>query len=436
MIDPPLIGIICFLALLTLLLFVGMPVGFVMALVGFIGYWAIDGWGGATTMVGMIPFQKVTQYTWTVVPMFIMMGNLAFKAGFGRDAYYSALRWVGHLPGGLAQATVLGNAAFGAATGSPVAATVTFAKIAVPEMKRYGYDTALATGSVAAAGTLASMIPPSIAMLFYAVVAEQSVGKMFIAGILPGLLMALSYIVMIYVRCRLNPSLAGGAVQRASWGERILGLKGVGGIAFIFLCIMAGLYTGVVTPTEAGALGAASSLVLSFATRRLSLRGLGEALLETAKTTGMVFAIVAGSFIFNAMLAVSRIPNIGAEFIAGLPFPSIWILITIMIFYILLGTFMDGLAILFLTMPTVLPIVLAMGWNPIWFGILFVHVDEVGQITPPFGITLFATKSVLPDVSMADIMRGVMPFLMADSVVLALLIAFPQIILFLPNTIM
>lgn len=429
--DPGLVGLLSF-AILLILILLGMPVAFAMALLGIIGFWIIGGWPATVSMVGMIPWNKVTMYSFTVVPLFVLMGNLAFHAGFSRDVFDSARKWVGQFPGGLAQATVLGSAFFAAATGSTVAAAATMSKIAVPEMERYGYDRGLALASVAASGTIASMIPPSIAMVLYGMVTEQSIGKMLIAGIFPGILMAASYMTQIILRTWLNPSL-GGAMPGVSWKERFIAIKGVVGIAFLFLVVMGGIYTGIVTPTEAGALGAAGALILGFATRRLSLRGLWESLLDTAKTIGMIFCICMGAFVYNALFAYSRIPDMGAEFISGLPVPPIGILIAIMIFYIILGTFMDGVAILFLTMPTIFPITVAMGWNPIWFGILFIHVYEVGMITPPFGITLFATKSAIPTASMEEMIRGIVPFLVADMVSLALLISFPAIALFLPS---
>lgn len=429
--DPFLIGIYSFFILLILILG-GMPVAFVMATVGFVGYWIICGSAGALHMIGMVPWEKVTTYTFTVVPLFVLMGNLAFHCRFGRDVFETGRQWVGHLPGGLAQATVIGSAFFGAATGSTVASAATMAKIAVPEMQKYGYQDGLAVSAVAASGTMASMIPPSIAMALYGMVTEQSIAKMLIAGILPGILMALSYLLQIGIRCHFNPKL-GPAMTPAPWKKRFTSIKGISGIGAIFLIVMVSIYTGVCTPTEAGALGASGTLVLGFASRRLNLDSLWDALKDTAKTVGMIFAIAAGAFVYNALIAVSRIPNMSADFISSLPLPGIGILIAIMIFYLMLGTFMDGAAILFLTMPTIFPIALSMGWDPIWFGILFIHVYEMGMITPPFGITLFACQAVLPHVDSRAIMLGRVPFIISDLLVLATLIAFPQISLFLPG---
>jgi len=430
--DPWLIGALSFIAFLTLL-FLGMPVAFAMGLTGIIGYGLVGGWPHTQVMVGMIPWDKVTMYSLTVVPLFVLMGTLTFHAGFGRDIYHSARQWVGHFPGGLAQATVVGNAIFAAATGSSVAATATFSKIAVPEMRRHGYDPGLATGSVAAGGTMAAMIPPSIAMVLYGMITEQSIAMMLIAGFLPGLLEAVTYMVQIYIRTRLNPRL-GGALPAATWRERLAAIKGVGAVLFLVVCVMGSIYTGIATPTEAGAAGAFGALVLGFATRRLNLRVLWQALIDSTKVVGALFCIVVGAFLFNQMLVISHIPDMSTLFIAGLAVPPMVILIGFMILFLILGCFMSGIAIMYLCIPTVYPITIAMGWDPIWFGIIFISVYEIGMITPPFGITLFAAKAAIGDISMETIIRGIGWFLVCDMVRVALLIAFPQIALFLPST--
>lgn len=430
--DPISIGIYSFGALLLMLLVQGMPVGFVMALVGFVGYWMIAGFDGALHMIGMVGWEKVTSYTFTVVPLFVLMGNLAFHCRFGQEIFDAARAWVGHLPGGLAQGTVIANAFFGAATGSTVAAAATMAKIAVPEMEKYGYQNGLAVSSVAASGTMASMIPPSIAMALYGMVNEQSIARLLMAGILPGLLMAFSYTSQIWLRCYLNPKL-GPALPAVTWKERLISTKGVAWIGAIFVIVMGSIYTGICTPTEAGALGASGTLILGFASRRLTLTTLWEALRDTARTVGMIFAVAAGAFIYNGLVAVSRLPDISAEFMSSLPVPSIGILLAILFFYLILGAFMDGVAMMFLTMPTIFPIVVSMGWDPIWFGVLFIHVYEMGMITPPFGLTLFACEAVLPNVNAREIMIGRVPFIFSDLCVLTILICFPQIALLIPG---
>ena len=429
--SPEFLGLLCFAALIVLI-FSGIPVAFAMAITGIVGLWMVSGWQSASALLGMVPWDKVTVYSFTVIPLFVFMGNLFYHADFGRELYSAARKWLGHWPGGLAQATVLGNAFFGAACGSTVAAAATFSKVAVPEMLKYKYDKSLATASVAASGTMASMIPPSIAMVLYAMVTEQSVGKLLIAGILPGLLEACSYIVQIGIRCRLNPRL-GAAMKPSSWKERIFALKDVWSIGFIILLVMGAIYSGICTPTEAGALGACGALAIGVLSRRLNIISIWQSMLETAKTVGMIFAIIACAFIFNSMVAVTQLHMMAVEFVTALPIPPMGILICIMVLFLILGTFMSGLAILFLTMPVLFPVVISMGWHPIWFGCLFVQIHEMGMITPPFGITLFAVRASLPDVSMQDILRGILPFNIADCIVLGLMIAFPQISLFLPN---
>ncbi len=426
------IGGLC-LILLFVLIFVGMPVAVAMGFIGILGYWVICGGKATASMIGMIPWSKTTLYSFTVIPLFVFMGNLVFHAGFGRDAFRVARTWVGQLPGGLAQATILGCAFLGAATGSTTAAAATMARIAVPEMKAWGYDKNLATGTVASAGPLASMIPPSITIVLYGMVNEQPIGKLLIAGILPGFLTAGIFMAMIGLRTWRNPQL-GRALPGVGWSDRLSSVKGIGGILLLFLCVMGGIYGGIVTPTEAGAFGAFGALLLGVVMRRLTLQNLWKSMIDTARTMGMLFAIIVGSFLFTYMFAASRVPVLGAEWVGGMEWPPMMILLLILAFYIFLGTFMPPVAMLFLTMPTIFPITVALEWDAIWFGILIIHVIEMGMITPPFGLTLFATKAVVTDVSMKDIIKGVIPFFYANLVVLAILITFPIIATYLPGT--
>ncbi|MFH1651930.1 MAG: TRAP transporter large permease subunit [Chloroflexota bacterium] len=426
------VGVISFLCLFALIL-TSIPIGFAMAFVGFVGFAVIVGWKGAFTIAALTSWDTVAHYSFSVIPMFLFMGNLAFRARIGEDAFRTARLWVGHIRGGLTHSTIVAGAVLGAATGSSIASAATLAKIAVPEMKRYGYSTELAAGSVAAAGCLASMIPPSTAQVLFAMVTQQSISKLLIAGILPGILLTVIYMIAMLIYFRIRPGKFGGKLASANWGERLKSAKNVAPVAFIFLMVMGSMYTGIATPTEAAAVGATSILIASFVMRRMNLRTLWEATVDTTVTTAMVFVILVGALIFNNLLAVSRIPAIAADYISALPVPPLVVLLAIMAMYIFLGMFMEGPSMLFLTMPTIFPIAQAMGWNPIWFGILYMMIAEVGMITPPVGATLFGTKSSLPDVTMAEIYRGIIPFFFADIVVLALLIAFPQISLLLPG---
>jgi len=379
--DPALIGWLSIPALL-LLFGLGMPVAYAMLVVGFVGYFIVAGPTRALANISVTPYSSVAVYTLSVIPLFVLMGNLAYRAGFGQDTFWAARQWVGRFRGGLAMATVLGCALFGAISGSSVANAVTFGKVAVPEMRAYGYSRRLAAAAVAAAGPLAAMIPPSILMVVYAMLTDQSVGKLLIAGYLPGFMTAGIFVVAIYLMTLRNPNL-GPAVLGITWRDRISALKGVWSILLVALIVMAGIYTGIFTPTEAAGIGAAALLLAGVACRRLDLRGLWDALLDTAKVTGMIFAIVVGVFTFNFLIALTRLPNRAGEFINGMGLSPIMLLIAVMILYLILGCFMDTLAMVFLTMPVIFPIIVAQGINPIWFGILLVQNAEIGMITPP-----------------------------------------------------
>ena len=430
--SPILVGVLSFFVLIAALL-LGIPLAMAMATIGIIGYVLISGMDGMLGMVALIPWSKATHYTFTVVPLFILMGNLIFSARFGEDLYKVARKWVGHLPGGLAVTTVLACTGFAAACGSSTATAATMAKIAVPEMERYHYSRRLSLGSVASAGTLAIMIPPSIAMVLYCSITNQSVGKMFIAGILPGLLMAFSYIVgAIVLQCRLHPE-RGPAAERSSWRERFQSLYKVWGVLAISLVVMGGIYMGIFTPTEAGALGSIGALILGVGSGRLNLERIKNALLDTARTTGMIFLIVIAAFMFSSQFTVSQLPQELARWVIGLDLPPLAVVIAVIVMYIIMGTFMETIPLIFLTVPIVFPMIDALHVDPIWFGVITIHCIEMGMITPPFGITLFATQASIPGSKLEDIIRGTVPFLIADVIVLVILIAFPEISLFLPG---
>jgi tripartite ATP-independent transporter DctM subunit len=426
-----LIALLSFVALL-LLLTVGIPIAFAMAIIGFLSFWLISGPDAALGMLGIVPFASIAQYTFTVMPMFVLMGELVFHAGFGKDVYWVARQWLGRLPGGLAIATVFGCAIFGAASGSSIAATVTVGKIAAPEMEKFGYNRRLAAGSICAGGPLDAMIPPSIVMVIYGVCTETSIGKLLIAGFLPGFLAAFIMGLQVILRVWRNPSL-GMPVRGVSWKDRIVSIKGVWGVASAILGCIVTIYTGVCTPTEAGALGAFTVFIVGLATKRLNPRAIWQSLLGAMKVIGMIFAIVMGAFIFNYQFAVSGLPYAAAAFIDQLRFSPMVILAAIFLLYIVLGCFLDTAAMLFLTLPVIFPITQKLGFDPIWFGILTVQLCEIGMITPPFGLTLFATKSVMPHVSTTDIAIGAFPFLLCHFINLILLTIFPQISLFLPS---
>ena len=433
--SPELIGLIAFFGLLALIL-MGLPVGFGMILGGAAVFWAIGDWGPMLGMAGMIPFDKVTTYTFTCVPLFVFMGNLAFRAGLAKDMYHSARLWTAKLPGGLAQATCVANAFFGALSGSTIAATATFCKLAVPEMDKLGYNRRLSVGCVTAAGTFASIIPPSINVVLYGMITEQSIGKMLIAGILPGIVIAGCYMVLIWIRVKWNPRLAGVPLTGVTLKDAIRGSKLLWPVVLTFIVMLGGIYTGLFTPTEGGAIGAFVVFFLAVITKRFSWRLLWDCLFDTAMTMATLYIIVVGAFMFGAGMAISRLPSTVAGWVTELPYSPMVILMVILTVYIILGCIMDTTAMLFLTMPVIFPATVKLGFHPIWFGILIIHVFEIGMVSPPYGISLFTAKASLPDVPFSDIMIGVLPFLLADLVSMVILIVFPDIVTFLPDLLM
>lgn len=430
--DPQLVGWVALLGMLGLLA-LGVPVYASMAVAGLLGYWMIAGPGPAVAIVGLVPYARLAIYAFTVIPLFILMGNLVFASGYGGEVYTAARRWVGRFPGGLAQATVAACALFGAASGSSVATAATFARLSVPEMLRFGYARRLALASVAAAGTIAQMIPPSIIMVIYGILTEQSISRLLIAGIIPGVIAAANYMILIYFWAKRFPKDAPPYKEPWSWKESIFALKGIWPIVILGGAVMGGIYGGIFTPTEAGAVGAFAALALAVVTRRLSWPAFGESLRETIKTTVMIHLILLGAFIFGHFLAITLIPQQVASFLTGLPLPAILVLTGIMVMYIILGCFMDIVSALFLTIPIIFPAILDLGYDPIWFGVLVVHLVEMAMITPPFGLNLFVIKGSIDGVTIGEIIRGITPFIVADVVTLAIYIAFPQVALFLPN---
>lgn len=417
---------------LVVLLLARVPVAFAMLTVGFFGYIGIGGVEAALGVVGLMVHASLVKYALTVVPLFILMGHLAHHAGFAADIFTTGQRWLGHWPGGVVHATIAGAASFGAASGSGIAACATVSKVTIPEMLALGVDRRLAFGSVAAAGTLATMIPPSILMIIYGIVTEQSIAHLLIAGILPGCVIALIYMATVYVKVRLDPTLC-PRQERASWRERLIAVKGVAGIGALAFVVIGGIYTGWFTPTEAGAFGAFAAFLLALATRRLTWDQLRDSLLETARTTGMVYFIVAAAFVFGTFLATTRLPTNISELIVNADVNRYAILIAIVAFYIALGCFIDPLPGMILTLPIIFPAIVSLGFDPIWFGILLIYLSELAMITPPFGLHLFVLKGIFQDAEMNEVIFGAVPFIMAAVVILFILIAFPEIALWLPS---
>jgi tripartite ATP-independent transporter DctM subunit len=430
--SPTAAGVIGMVALLALL-FLRMPIGIAMALTGAIGIAVLNSPDAALQVLGSYPYSYGAVQALSVIPLFVLMGNFAVVSGMSSDLFAAAYAWLGHRRGGLASATVLACAGFAALSGSSVASAITMGRVALPEMRRYHYDPRLATGVVAAGGTLGILIPPSTVLVIYGILTEQSIGKLFLAGFLPGLLLTVLFIVTVVIVCAVRPDF-GPPGEKAPMRERWAALRSAGAFFVVLVATIGGMYAGVFTVTEASAVGAGLTLAHAVWRRRLTLAALSDALLQTVRTTAMVFLILIGAHIFSPFLAMSRIPVDLANALTALALPALAVLAVILVAYIILGMFLEGFAILVLTVPIVFPIILALGSDPIWFGIFMVIVLEMGLISPPVGINVFVVKGVAEDVPMGKIFIGILPFWAAMIVCVALLIAFPQIALLLPNT--
>jgi tripartite ATP-independent transporter DctM subunit len=430
--DPVTIGIFGILGL-TVLLVSGMRIAYATALCGLLGLWSLRGYEPAAGLAGLMPYSESSHYSLLVLPLFVLMGYLAHHAGITRNIYWTARQWLGHLPGGLAIATIFGCAGFAAACGASTASAAVMGRVALPELKRFGYDEKVAAGCVAAGGTLATMIPPSVILVIYGFIAEQSIGALLLAGILPGLLQATTYSVMLYIRFRINPAL-GPSMASIGWAERIKSLSGTWGMLVLIFIVLGSIYTGFATPTEAAGIGALGAFVMALP--RMRRGDLKKSLLETARTTAMMFAIIIGVLIFVRFLAFSGVPAALVDTALELDVNRYVILIAILALYLVLGMFLDGIGMLLLTIPIVLPAVTALGFNPIFFGILVVRMIEIGLITPPVGLNAFVLKGVAPDIPIGNIFRGCGWFVAVDLVNVAILLAFPAIILFIPEMMM
>jgi len=429
--SPETIGILGILCMFILLAF-RMYIGMAMALVGFIGLCALVGLDAGVSILGITPLAEGSSYTLSVIPLFVLMGQFAFVSGISADIYKTVYAWMGHLKGGLAMATVMACSGFAAVCGSSLATGATMGMVAIPEMDKYKYDPRLSTGCVAAGGTLGILIPPSIGFILYGILTEESIGKLFMAGLLPGLLLAGLFIAAIFIQCWLNPRM-GPKGERSSWGIRLRSLGGTWGMLFLFCVVMGGIYLGVFTPTEAAGVGAFGAFLIALVKRKLTFQTLIRCLRETGNTTAMIFLIIIGANIFSTFLGLAQIPMGLADFITGLALPRFVILAGVLAIYILLGCVMDCYAIMILTVPIIFPLIQAMQFDPIWFGVLMVIVLEVGLITPPVGLNVFVLKAAAPMVPLSIIFKGILPFLVAALLAIVLLTIFPQIALLLPS---
>ncbi len=429
--SPAVTGIAGIVALVLLFL-LRMPVAFTMALVGLAGFMYLSGPQAAFGLLSRDIFDQLSSYPLSVIPMFILMGSFAFASGISRRLYDTAYTWVGQFRGGLTMATVLACSGFSAICGSTAATAATMGKVALPEMKRYHYDDTLATGTVAAAGTLGILIPPSTVLIVYGLLIEESIGKLFVAGILPGILLSIFFVLTVFFICLRNPALGPPGVP-TTWRAKLRASTGVIETGVLFALAIGGLFLGWFSPTQAGAIGAIGALIIGLARRELSWRSFVEASKDGLRTSCMVIFIVAGATIFGHFMAISRIPFLLVEWIEGLPLPTMGIVGVIVLIFFIGGFFMDAMALIILLIPIIFPLLTSLGVDLIWFGVIVVLVGEMGVITPPVGVNVFVIKGIAPDIPIETIFKGIFPFLGALIICTIILIAFPQIATFLPS---
>ena len=423
-----LLGFVAMFALMTL----RVPIAFSMAVVGFAGLWWMRSWNAAVAST-TTEILDIAKYTLSVVPLFVLMGNFVTRAGMSRELYAAAYSFIGHKRGGLAMSTVMACAGFGAICGSSIATTATMARVSMPEMRRFGYRDSFAAGAIAAGGTLGILIPPSVIMVLYAIMTEQSIGALFAAGVVPGIMATLFYMAVAAIVTARNPAL-GPPGERSSWAERLAALKAIWGVLVLFGIVMGGMYGGWFTPTEAAGIGAMGGFLFALVRGTLSVPVLVDILVSSARTTAMLFTILIGASVFASFANFTSMPNDLKDFVEQFQIHPIAVIVAICFVYVLLGTAMEELSMILLTVPIFFPLVTHLGFDPIWFGVLIVCVVEIGMISPPVGMNVFVLRSVLPDVPTSQIWKGVMPFLYADILRLGVLIAFPIITLWLPKT--
>jgi tripartite ATP-independent transporter DctM subunit len=422
------------LGLVLALFFTGIELGFAMAVVGLLGFSYVVSFKAGLNLLAKDVFEVLSSYGFTVIPLFIFMGQLAFNAGIAKRLYDTAYKFLGHIPGGLAMATVGGATAFKAICGSSPATAATFASVAVPEMDRYGYSKKLSTGIVASVGTLGILMPPSVTLIVFGIITEQSIGKLFLAGIIPGLLIAFFFILIIGVWCRIDPAL-GPKGQKSSWKDRISSLPEVLWVGIIFVLVIGGLMNGFFTPTEAGSIGTLAVLLLSLVKKDLTWKGYVKSIQESLRTACMVLMLIVGSTILGHFLAVTKIPMLAADWIIGLQYPRELTMVIIALIYLLGGSFIDDLAFMILATPIFYPVVLKLGYDPIWFGMIIGITVMIGVVIPPVAICVFVVKNITK-VPLGTIYKGVYPFLISLIVCALLLFLFPPLALYLPGRFM
>jgi tripartite ATP-independent transporter DctM subunit len=434
MISSGVIGIIG-LVVFFIFLAAGVHIGIAMGVVGLLGMVAVMGISPALGTLSSLPFHYSFEWVFVVLPMFLLLGHFALHGGIGEDAYNTAQKWLGRVRGGLGMATTAACAAFGFASGSSLATAAMFTHLSLPEMRRQGYDDGLSCGCIAASGTLAALIPPSGIMVVYTVFAEGvSLGKLLIAGILPGLLTAALFMLALFVRLRFQPELAPLVLTRVTLKEKLLSMRWFGPLIVVVACIMGGIYLGVCTPTEGGAIGAFATFVIFLLRKGYNQKLLMQSVVSTVSTTSMIFLIIIGAMIFGRFMAVSGVINTFSDFMMGLPVHRMVVLMMIIVIYLILGTFMEAVAILCLTLPIFTPLLAHLGFDGVWIGIIIIMMVEIGVLTPPVGTNVYVVKAAAgEDVTLEQIFTGVIPFFFAYIVAVAIIVAIPSIALWLPG---
>jgi C4-dicarboxylate transporter, DctM subunit len=430
--SPVTLGFIGIAAVL-LLMALRMQIGFAMAVIGFLGFAVLNSFPSAFSVLGHEPFKTAGSYGLSVIPLFMLMGQFAFISRMGAEAYKTLYYWIGFLPGGLAMATIGACSFFAAISGSSLATAATMGMVALPEMRKFKYSDELATGCLAAGGTLGILIPPSTVLMIYGILTQQSIAELFIAGFIPGIILSLLFILTIYITARVWPE-QGPPGPRFTLPERVRSLKEPWGIFALFLLVIGGLYAGWFTPTEAAAVGAFGAFLITLIKGRLTWKTLVESLMEASKATGMIFGILIGAYILQYFLTISQITDHLVGWVVGMGLNRYIVICILIVIYLILGCLMEGLSIIILTIPITYPLILKMGFDPIWFGVMITVITEMGLITPPVGVNVFVIAGVAKDVPMYRIFRGIVPFIFAMLVLISLLLIFPQMALYLPHT--
>ncbi len=430
--DPLSIGLIAFAAMIVLL-FAGVPIGFAMGLAGFSGSAAIIGFRPALSLLGQTTFETAATFNLSIIPLFVLMGYFATNSGLSADLYSAFNVWLGRRRGGLALATIGSCGSFAAICGSSIATAATMSQVAMPEMRRFNYDDRLATGSIAAGGTIGILIPPSVILVLYGILTETNIGDLFLAGIIPGILTVIAFMITVSILTNLNSEL-GPRGEKSSALQKLVAFRQTWSMVLLFGLVIGGIYLGVFTPTEAAGIGATGAFLLALMRRRMTWKLLFSSLADTVNTTAMLFTILIGAIVLNNLLILSDMARTLSEWVDGLAMSGTSVMIVILLIYVVLGFALDALAMVLLTIPIFFPVVLGLGFDPIWFGIIVVMVVELALITPPVGMNMFVIKGMVPDVSLGTIYAGVWPFAVAQAVMIAIIFAFPAIATWLPAT--